>query len=127
MNVFKLWGRRILIVGGLAILILLVTDFNSRMAELTRLRSQSEDETAKLNELTATRDALQTQIAYSSSDAAVEAWAREQGRMSKPGDYPIIPLADPDYSPPPEKTTNVETQDPSNWQAWMEWLFGTAP
>ena len=97
------------------------------MAELTRLRSQSVDETAKLNDLTATRDALQTQIAYSSSDAAVEAWAREQGRMSKPGDYPIIPLADPNYSAPPEKLTDAETKEPSNWQSWMEWLFGNAP
>jgi hypothetical protein len=97
------------------------------MAELTRLRSQSEEETAKLNELSAERDALQTQIAYTASDAAVEAWAREQGRMSKPGDYPIIPLADPNYSPPPEAVLDPDTQDISNWQSWVNWLFGTAP
>ena len=119
-----LWGKRILVVGGLLFMILLVTDFNSRMAELTRLRAQKVEELQLREELFATQYALQTQIAYASSDAAVDEWAREQERAALPGDFPVVPLADPNYQPPEPEVQEIQAQAHTHWENWMLWLVG---
>jgi hypothetical protein len=120
----KLWGKRILVVGGLLFMILLVTDFNSRMAELTRLRAQKVEELQLRDELFATQYALQTQIAYASSDEAVDEWAREQERAALPGDFPVVPLADPNYQPPQPEVLEIQAQEHTHWENWMLWLIG---
>jgi len=113
-----------LVVGGLLFMILLVTDFNSRMAELTRLRAQKVEELQYREELLATQYVLQTQIAYASSDQAVEEWAREQERAALPGDFPVIPLADPNYQPPEEEVPEIQPEEHTHWENWMLWLIG---
>ena len=70
----KTWGKRILVMIGLMVMVLLVTDFNSRMAELTRLQAQETQEIQRRQNLFATQNVLETQIGYANSDAAVESW-----------------------------------------------------
>lgn len=120
-------GKRVLIIGGLIILFLMVLDFNNRMTELTRLRNQLQTEEDRLAELRSTESVLQTQIAYATSEPAVEEWAREQGRYIQPGDFPIIPLPEPNYTPDAPLEDTPARQPLDNWQAWVEWFFYRDP
>lgn len=123
MEHLMVWGKRVLAVVGLVVLIFLVTDFNSRMAELTRLLEQKEIEQARLEGLQATQADLQAQIAYATSDAAVEAWAREEGRLVQPGDHPIIPIPQGEVQTAPQKAEASSPEALTKWDVWLEWLF----
>ena len=110
---------------GLVLLIVLVTDFNSRMAELTRLREQKENEMRNVEHLLVTQSALATKINFAESDKAVEAWAREQERSVLPGDFPVIPMVAPDYQTPEDNDSEQLEISLSHWENWIVWLFGT--
>ena len=126
-QLMKIWIKRISIVIGLVILLLLVTDFNSRMAELTRLRAQHEIETQRLAELKAENEILKAELTYASSDLAVEAWAREQGRLVRKGDYPIYPVPVEGTMIESENSIQDREVEQNNIEMWMLWLFGSAP
>jgi cell division protein FtsB len=117
-------GKRIAVLGTIVILVLLMMDFNNRMGEYQRLKGQEEQVSAQVGNLQATEQTLKTQIAYATSDSAVEEWAREQGHMIQPGDVPIVPLAPPN-STPPVTTLVAPTPEPvSNWQVWQTLFLG---
>ena len=101
MEMIRIWGKRLLVVVGLLVLIFMVLDFNTRMARLTHLRSQKEIEDQKLNSLLSERAALRAQIAYVTSDKAVEEWARQEGRMMMTGDFVVVPIGDPSFNAEP--------------------------
>jgi cell division protein FtsB len=127
MEMIRVWGKRLLVVVGLLVLIFMVLDFNTRMARLTHLRSQKEIEEQKLNILLSERAALRAQIAYVTSDKAVEEWARQEGRMMMSGDFVVVPIGDSSFNAEPveEETTTFILS--SNWDAWMHWLFYISP
>jgi len=127
MRRFYEFGKQIFIFLGLAVLILMVMDFNSRMAELTRLRAQQERELLTINHLVATQIHLETQIAYATSEPAVEAWARQEGRLIRDGDVPVVPLPGEAFAPTATPPPQHALEDLSNWQAWVEWFFNNAP
>ena len=116
--------KRFIVVALVIILVLLLMDFNQRMVLLTKMRGQQEDLEQEYSYLESTRDALETQIAYSDSDLAVEKWAREEGGMVQEGDIPIIllPPSDPVPTKAPEQTTVVDEVE--KWQIWQELFFG---
>ena len=116
-----------MVVIGLFVLILLVMDFNNRMAELTRLSAQKEREALEITTLIETQVFLETQMAYATSDAAVEAWAREEGRWVLPGDHLIVPLPPEGYTPEPMYIATPTPQQLTNWEAWKEWFLYEAP
>ncbi len=123
MERFNSIGKRALVLTALGILFLMVLDFNNRMTELTRLREQLDIEETSLAELSSTQTVLQTQIAFATSEAAVEEWARQQGHLVQPGDFPIVPLPDPNYTPEVVIEPTPERLPLDNWQAWLEWFF----
>jgi cell division protein FtsB len=127
MEMIRIWGKRFLVVVGLLVLIFMVLDFNTRMARLTHLRSQKEIEEQKLNSLLSERAVLRAQIAYVTSDRAVEEWARQEGRMMMTGDFVVVPIGDSSFNAEPveEETTSYILS--SNWDAWMHWLFYNSP
>ena len=127
MERLKVLGKRIFIVAGLALLVVLLMDFNNRMASLTRLSAQNEIEAEKLANLEATKSYLQTQVAYAGSDKAVEAWAREEGRYVLDGDVPIFLLTPVGYTPEPELQPTPTLPAYSYLEAWKEWFFSDAP
>ena len=115
--------RLILAVGGLALLTWLVVGFNSRMAEMRRLSVEAEHVTAEYQALQATEDALDEQIAFASSDDAVEKWAYEQAHWVRDGDHLIGVI-----SSEPEQTTQVAVIEEEqtlleNWQVWLALFF----
>ncbi len=107
-----------LVVIGLAVLTLLVMDFNNRMAGLRRLSDKREDVAIEATDLRHTQVYLETQVAYAASEAAVDEWAYEEGHMVREGENLVIPLEYPGFTP---KVTIFPTATPepeSNLQIW---------
>ncbi len=119
--------KQILAVGSLLVLVVLVMDFNSRMAELLRLSEQAEQVSGRATDKIQTRVYLETQIAYATSDAAVEEWARVQGHMIQPGDHPVVPVAPTQPVVRPASTPQVLTETASNLDFWIALFFDQAP
>ena len=108
-----------LVVIGLVVLTLLVMDFNNRMAGLRRLSDKREDIVIEATDLMHTQVYLETQIAYATSEAAVNEWAYEEGHMVREGENLVIPLEYPGFTP---KVTIIPTATPepeSNLQIWF--------
>ena len=120
-------GKQIFIVLGLAVLILLVMGFNNRIAELHRLSSQREQVSAKQTRLMRTQEYLQTQIAYATSETAVEEYARQEGHMIRPGDQPVVPLTPPGSTPVPTPSPTTRPEEVSSWDVWLALFFDRSP
>lgn len=116
--------RRLGVIIGIAILLFLVMDFNSRMEELTRLQNEAATVQAQATAVMITQSALQTEVAYATSSAAAEAWAREQNRMAQEGDNVVIPLPQPGATIPPTPVPTPYQNDLTKWDVWVDLLFG---
>ncbi len=116
--------KRIFVVAGLVLLFLLMVDLNTRLSDLYRLTRERDSMRTEIAELTSTAVTLQTQIAFATSDVAVEEWAREEGMMVRPGDQLIVPIAPEDATPMPVVPTQVPQAALKNWQVWWALFFG---
>jgi cell division protein FtsB len=116
--------KRIIVVALVIILVFLLMDFNQRMVLLSKMRGQEKELSQEFENLQSTRSALETQLALSNSDIAVEKWAREEGGMVQEGDVPIVLL--PPSAPIPTKTPqqSAVVDEVENWQIWQELFFG---
>src|SRR5512143_3074306 len=108
--------KPVLILGGFAVLVLLVMDFNNRMGELRRLTAEKEDVSARVTSLVETQQSLETQVAYASSDAAVYYWAYNFAHEGKPGDVLVVPMEATGNAPQPSPTPAVTPEVIQNWQ-----------
>jgi len=114
--------KHALIIAGIAVLAMLVVDFNSRVADLRRQSAQREQVAAELESYTKTAVYLETQVAYATSDEAVVEWAYDEGNMIRPGDHPVVPIPPADSTPAPQPTQKPATEKVSNLEVWL-WLF----
>jgi cell division protein FtsB len=120
------WNRAwkyILLVIGLVLMMFLVMDFNSRMAELRRLSTQADQAAARVTQLHRTETYLHTQIAYATSDEIVEEYAYEEMKMVRDGDHPIVPISPTKSTPVPEEEPEPQTRRVDNWQIWLALFF----
>ena len=116
--------QRIAIFFGIALLLFLIMDFNTRLEGLSRLQNQLATVQANGTEIVVTQSALQTRVAYATSDAAAQEYARSQAHLDQPGDNVIVPLPVPGSTPPPEATPTPVLASLTNWDIWMQFLFG---
>ncbi len=114
--------KHALIIAGVAILALLVMDFNSRVGDLRRQSAQKQRVSAELEGQEQTQAALQTQIAHATSEAAVVEWAYNEGNLVRPGDNPVVPLAADGSAPTPTPRLVATPERVSNLDVWL-WLF----
>jgi hypothetical protein len=119
-------AKRAIVIIGLIVMILAVMNFNNRMADLTRLRSQKEREGLQLTSLSATEVSLDTQITYATSEPAVEAFIREN-KWVRNGEHAIILLPQEGYTPEADISPTPTPPVMTNWEAWTEWFFYSAP
>jgi cell division protein FtsB len=117
-------SKQIVVIGVLVIFVFLMMDFNSRVTRLVRLTDQHDSMNEKVNELQSTEEIVLTQVAYATSDLAVNEWARVDGHLSKSGDHPIILIPPKDITPTPVVVATSTSQVVSNWQVWKSLLFG---
>ena len=119
--------RQILIIGGLLVLVMLIMDFNNRMAELHRLSQQAGQVSLQATDMVQTQVYLETQIAYATSDQAVEEWARVQGHMARPGDRPVIPVAPEGQVQRPTPLPEPTPVPVQNWEVWVALFVDSGP
>jgi hypothetical protein len=115
--------RRIAIFFGIFILILLVIEFNSRLEELNRLNGQRDEIRAIATQSIQTQMALQTQVAFAGSTAAVDEWARTEGHYALEGDQPVIPVVQPGSEPVIINTPLPIPTPMQNWEVWWSLFF----
>jgi len=82
----KFKWRNILILLGLFLAVVLLIDFNRRMEELDSLTAKLNSVRAEGTSVMQTQDALVTQVAFATSDQAVEQWAY-QNKMVRDGEH----------------------------------------
>jgi cell division protein FtsB len=111
-------------VIGVVILVFLMMDFNNRMADLQRLSAERDHLTTRVVQLTQTIQVLNTKIAYATSDVAVDEWAREEGKLIKTGDVPIVPISPVNATPQPIAVVKPTQRVVSNWDIWYALFMG---
>ena len=114
-----------LIVIGLVVLTLLVMDFNNRMADQRRLSDKREDVAVEATDLRHTQVYLETQIAYATSEAAVNEWAYEEGHMVREGENLVIPLEYPGFTPEVTVIPTITPEPETNFQIWLSLFLET--
>jgi hypothetical protein len=119
----KFKWRTVLIVVGLVVAVVLLIDFNRRMEELNRLTTNLQAVRAQGTEIMETQIALVTQVAYATSDSAVEQWAYEN-KWVRVGEHPVDVVPAGNITQTPAPVTTTQTAVPPNWRVWWELFFG---
>ncbi|MBE0696110.1 MAG: septum formation initiator family protein [Anaerolineaceae bacterium] len=116
--------KRIIGLGAIALLVLFMMNINSRLSEYFHLSSERDKIDAQVNNLRATKVALDTLAAYATSDAAVVDWARDEAHMALPGDNVMIPVTPNSPVIKTEAQVTPVASTTENWQVWYILFFG---
>ncbi|MGV8050071.1 MAG: septum formation initiator family protein [Anaerolineaceae bacterium] len=120
----KWTDRRFILVVVIVILVFLMMDFNNRMVRMLELEQQESQLSTKVAALEQTKVKVEAEIAYATSDRALEEWAREKDRLINEGDYPIIIIPPTDQVITPTPVSTQEAPQLSRFQIWKELFFG---
>lgn len=120
----KWTDRRFILVVVIVILVFLMMDFNNRMVRMLELEQQESQLSTKVAALEQTKVKVEAEIAYATSDRALEEWAREKERLINEGDYPIIIIPPSDQVITPTPVPTQEVPQLSRFQIWKELFFG---
>jgi len=119
----KINTKRLLLIGIIAILVLMMLDFNNRTQTMYALEAQQVMLETRQVQLQQTKDKLEAQIAYATSAQALEEWAREKNKQINSGDIPIILSAPENVTPTPTPQPTQQTVNFTNWEIWRELIF----
>jgi hypothetical protein len=109
---------------GIFMLVFIVLEFNRRLEELNMLNKQHELVQAQATQAIQTQLALQTEVAYAGSNAAVEEWARTDGHYIQDGDLPVVPIGQPGEAPLESSTPTAVPTPMAKWEVWWSLFFG---
>jgi uncharacterized protein (DUF2147 family) len=123
----KFKWRTLVFILGMVLVVILLMDLSSRLERMDRLDSQLESVAAEATSVMATQVGLITQVAYATSDAAVDQWAYEDGKWIKPGEHlvEIVPVGTP--AAPTATAPGSGEEDVPKWRIWWELFFGDQP
>ena len=116
--------RRVAVMIGILVLVFIVLEFNRRLEELNMLNKQHEVVMTQATQAVQTQLALQTQVAYAGSTAAVEEWARTDGHYIRDGDLPVVPMGQPGDAPLQVTTPLPTPTQSAKWEVWWNLFFG---
>jgi hypothetical protein len=116
--------KRLLAGGVIIVFIFMMMGLNLRLSELFRLSAQRDRMGTEVSHLEATANSLRTKVAYATSDAAVQDWAREEGHLVQPGDMLIIPINPTGATATPVTQPTQAVVQVMNWQVWSALFFG---
>lgn len=114
--------KEILIVLGVLLLVLVVTDYNKRIEKLNHLSEQAVMIRAQATQMVETQIALQTQVAVATSDPITEEEARNQGQIQA-GDHLVVPLPAPGNLPPGVIVSTPASERLMKWEIWYALFF----
>ena len=128
----RLTSVQILLAVALAIGLILVLNFSSRIQldrDLGRIHGRF---TAEIESLLDEQHALITELEYVKGDAYVEYWARDAGKMIRDGEVLILPrsLGSAEVKlKPAVRLVKFETSAPApeNWELWWALFFDAPP
>lgn len=123
MQKFRPRIKQLLVIAGFVVLFFLLMDLNSRLNDLTRLNNQLSEMETEVGGLRITQDELRAQIAFATSEAAVNLYARNSG-MVRDGEKLVVPL--PVGTPMPDQAF-LPTPTPlnvNNRDIWWALFFG---
>jgi len=116
--------RKLIAIILMIIFFFMLLGLNDRLTEYFKLSRQRDEIATEVYGLQSTEITLRTQMAYASSDHAVEDWARGEAHLAFPGDMVIVPLTPSVQS---SSFSISATPTPSlleNWQIWKNLIFG---
>jgi len=122
MKIISAWLKRLIMFGGIFVVLLLVMDLNNRMVHMIQLRGELEAEQERLAELQAIKTDLDRKIDEANSEDAVAAWARQENWLQKDGDFVVVIVPDGSYEAEAEETFDKPAEEYENWDAWKLWL-----
>ena len=112
--------------------LLLTLNFSSRIQLDRELQAIHAGVRAEIDGLKAEQAALVKQLSYVKSDAYVEYWARDEGKMVRDGEVLILPQGVVDAVetvkvklPPVDVVTTMP--EPENWELWWALFFDSPP
>ena len=122
---------QIMFAAILAIALILAINFSSRIAATQPLQQTYDEVSAEIERLRVEQGNLISERDYVRSDAYVEAWARDEGKLVRPGEVLVIPVpsaVDVDTTPADAPLIEVETSPPQSepWVVWWALFFDTA-
>jgi len=120
-----LTALQVLTIVGLVVWLLVLLDFNRRLAAEQQLVNAANQARTQVAKLEAEHSLLETQVAYATTDAAVIQWAHENGKMTKGGEVlvvPLLPTPQPTPLPPPAPLPEA----PPTWVLWQNLFFSEA-
>lgn len=124
MDKFSINWRRVGFFIGIAVLVLLVIEFNTRLETLNKVTEEAESVRGQATQAIQTQRALETKIAYATSESAVEDFARGEDHQKKEGDIPVVPVPGGNSLPVPTPTPMPTPTPQPNWQVWWNLFFG---
>lgn len=116
--------KRILVLAAIVILVLVMMNLNSRLGEYFRLDSQRDSIATQNADLQKTQAKIETQVAYATSDQAVEDWARNEAHLAQPGDKVVVVITPLNNTVVPEVVVTPEPRVVQNWEVWWALFFG---
>jgi hypothetical protein len=117
---------QILVLVGLVAGLLVMLDFNRRQGEVQRLTADRNRVGTEVAKLDLERLALQTQVAYATTDAAVIAWAHEHGKLVQENEVLVVPVM-PTPAPTPAPTPLPPRPAAPSWTLWRDLFFDVGP
>lgn len=129
----QLTSVQLMLAVALTIGLALALNFSSRInldRDLARIHAEFSHE---IETLLARQQQLIAELEYVKSDAYVEYWARDEGKMIREGEFLILPqrVGAADFeSTPPRRLVEFQTTQPrpGNWELWWALFFdGTPP
>ena len=111
---------------GLVLLTMMIMDFNGRMTQLRRLEAEREIVRSALIHLLEIKVDLERRIDDADTSQTVEGHARVDNLLLRPGDIPIIPVAQPGGFSQPAPAPVVVPDEPSNLERWASLFTGLA-
>ncbi len=117
---------QLLALVGVGVGLLIAFNLNRQLAESQRLRDAADVAATEAAQLRAENAALQTQVAYATTDAAVVEWAHENGKLVQPGEVLVVPVV-PTAEPSPAPSAPALPPPPPNWQLWWNLFFRNEP
>lgn len=110
----------------LAIGLPLAIDFRRRIEQGQSVSADREELEAAIATLEAEQEALKAERAYVASDAFVEAWAHDQGKLVREGERLVVPI--PQGEPVVAQPLQEGPEDPlPNWHVWWSLVFDVPP
>ena len=123
MKLFKFGLKQILIIIGFIIFFFLLMDLNNRINDLTRLNRELAVMQTEVAKNQATAYALEDQLKYANSDAAVAEYARNNGLILD-GEVLVVPIGNAVTKLPDAPVQTPVPEPQSNSKIWWALFFG---